>query len=119
MPGQQSRGLQARRHIGDKQLNRLEFGDGRAKLFTLQREFPRSVERAAGDSERLAGNPDPAAIERGERDIQALALGAQQAVRRHEDVVKEQLRRRRSRDAELVLKLGNLEALRLRVDDES
>ena len=61
-------------HVRKHELDGLEFGDGFAEGFAGAREFDGFVEGALGEADGLRGDADASAIERGERDFQALAL---------------------------------------------
>ena len=69
-----------RRHVGELVLDRLEVGDRASERVPLLRVLACDVVRRLRDPDRLRGDPDPAAVERRHRDVEALALLVQQPV---------------------------------------
>src|SRR5208337_199359 len=61
-------------HVGEHELDGLEFGDGFAEGFAGAGEFDGFVEGALGEANGLRGDADASAIESGESDFQALAF---------------------------------------------
>ena len=82
------------------------FADRPPERVPLLRVLARDVVRGLRDPDRLRGDPDPAAVERRHRDVEALALLVQQPVgvdvRVHRDRV-----RRRGVEPELLLAAGD------------
>src|SRR5689334_11372786 len=92
--------------------------DRRAHGFPRLRVLQRVVRRALREPEALSPDPGPRAIEDPHRDPEALALLAEQVVRRDAAVVEEQLAGRRPLDPHLRLDPADFEAWRVRLDDE-
>ena len=61
-------------HVGEHELDGLEFGDGFAEGFAGRGEFDGFVEGALGEADGLRGDADASAIESGESDLEALAF---------------------------------------------
>ncbi len=64
-------------HVGQHPLDGLIFGDGLAESFSLLGVAHRGFQRALRQAQRLRCDADAAAVERFERDSQALAFFAQ------------------------------------------
>ena len=61
-------------HVGEHELDGLEFGDGFAEGFAGASEFDGFFEGALGQAYSLRGDADASAIESGESDFEALAF---------------------------------------------
>ena len=107
-----------RLHVGELELDRLEGVDRLAELPALARVGGRVVGRALGDAQRLRGDAEPRAVERGHRDLEAPVDLADEVLRGDADVVEDRLAGRRAADAELVLELADAEAGPVGLDDE-
>ena len=64
-------------HVGEHELDGLEFGDGFAEGFAGASEFDGFVEGGLGEADGLRGDADASAIEGGESDFEALAFFAE------------------------------------------
>jgi hypothetical protein len=64
-------------HVGEHELDGLEFGDGFAEGFAGTREFDGFVEGALGEADGLRGDADASAIKSGESDLETLAFFAE------------------------------------------
>ena len=101
---EQARGVELGRHVGEHELDGLVLRDGDAEALALLRVGDRLLERGARDAERLRGDADAPAVERGHRDLEALADVADDRARRGDLAVLEEDRARvRGVDAELVV----------------
>ena len=74
-----------------------------AERLPLARVLDRALEARAHDAARARGDREAALVERVHRDLEALALLADQVLGRHLDVLEEELAGRAGPDAELVL----------------
>lgn len=74
---QQTRGLESHLHVGEFELNRLKRMDRLVETLPLARVLDRAVDRGLGYAQRLARDPDPAAIEDCHRDLEAFAVLAE------------------------------------------
>src|SRR5438477_6391768 len=68
------RGIEARRHVGEHELDRLQPGDRAAEGGALLGVGERVLERRAADAEAPGGHADAAAVEQAERLLEALVL---------------------------------------------
>ena len=82
------------------------------------RVLERIVGRALREPEALRADPGPRAVEDPHRDLEALALLAEQVLRRDAAVVEEELAGGRALDPHLRLDPADLEAGRVRLDEE-
>src|SRR3954452_4999793 len=105
-------------HVGELELDALEVVDRLAERDPLLGVLVRVVGRALGDADRLRRGAQARALEHGERHRQALALDADEVLVRHAHVLEDRGAGRRALDAELVLELGDAEALAVLLDDE-
>src|SRR5882757_6063749 len=71
--GDQAGRLQARRHVGELELDRLMLGDLLAEGFALLAVFERQLERSLGDADAAGGDVDAADLERVHHLREALA----------------------------------------------
>ena len=99
---EQARRVDLDRHVGELPLNRLIARDRRSERFAIGGVLERSLERGASDPDRLRGDSDPAAVQRFHRDLEALALGADQILARHAQIIEADLRAVRGVDSHLV-----------------
>ena len=90
---QQPRRVDLDRHVGELPLNRLVLAIGLPNALALLRVLQRRLERRARDSERLRRDPDPPAVERLHRDLEALPFLGQQVLARHAHIRKTQVAR--------------------------
>ena len=93
--------------------------DRPAELLALLGVADRVVQRRPGHADALRGDADPPALQRRERDLETLALGADALVVRHLHVVERQRAAIGGLLAQLVLDPGDAEARRVVVDDEA
>ena len=63
--------------LGQLELGVLELGDAPAELDALLGIAQRVLKRALGDAQRLRGDADASAVQRGHGNLEALALLAQ------------------------------------------
>src|SRR5262245_48157962 len=110
--------LALRLHVGEHAGDQLVLGDRLAHRLAALRVLERIVGRALREPEALRRDPGPRAVEDPPRDLEALALLAQQVVRRDAHVVEEDLAGRRALDAHLRLDAPDLEPGRVGFDDE-
>ena len=115
---QLARGRRARFHVGQLELDPLELVDRLAELAALARVADGVVGRALRDSDGLRGGAQARALERAQRDRQALADLADHVLLGHAHVVEDRLPGRRGADPELVLELADAEARPVGLDDE-
>ena len=73
-------GLDLGGHVGEQERQALEVDDRPAELLALLGVGDGVVERGLGQADRAGGDAEPAAVERGQRDLEALALLAEQPV---------------------------------------
>ena len=73
-------------HVGELELDPLQAVDRLAEGDPLLRVLVGVVGRALGDADSLRGGAEPGALERAERDPEALALGPDQVLGRNADV---------------------------------
>src|SRR5579862_4449639 len=111
--------LDPRVHVGEHRLDHLEVADPLAELLPVPGVGDRHVERTLGDADGLGGDRRSGPIERGHRELPAVALVADPVRGRHADAVELELGRRAAADAELVLEPGDLEPLRRDVHGEA
>ena len=76
-PDKSPRRLQFGRHVGEAELQRLEFVEALAEGFSLLHVGQRLFQRALRAAERTGRDIDAAAVEPGHRDLEADALVAQ------------------------------------------
>src|SRR5271155_3916015 len=74
---EQAGGVEFGGHVREHELDSLKLADRAAEGYAFLRVFQRGFERPLGDSGGLRGNPNAAAVERGERDFVALAFVAE------------------------------------------
>ena len=91
VPGQQPCGVELGGHVGQRELDPLEAGDGPAERDPRPGVLDRQVQRRLGDPAGLGGDRDPAAVEGRQRELQAFAGGAEQRVRRQLEPVEAEL----------------------------
>ena len=115
---EQARGVNFRGHICEHELDGLEIGDGLAEGHTLLRIFQRFLKRALGNPHGLRGNADAPAVERGERDLVAFALGADSVLDGYFAVGEGKLDAGRGVDAEFLLFFADFEARRAALDHQ-
>ncbi len=88
------------------------------KVLPLVGVLHRRLQARPDDADRAGGDREPALVERVHRDLEALALCADQVLGRHLHVREEELAGRARPDAQLVLDLAGLDALPRALDDE-
>jgi hypothetical protein len=88
---QLARGGGLRLHVGELELDRLELVDGLPELLALARVGGRVVGGALGDADGLSGDAEARVVERAQRDGEALALGADEVLGGHADVLEHRL----------------------------
>ena len=114
-PGAAQLGCHIRQLEGDALLGR----DGLAELDALLGIAQRVLKRALGDAQRLRGDADASAVQRGHGNLEALALLAQQVFLGNLHVVEDQLRRGGGANTHLVIVVAELKALPALLHDES
>src|SRR6266542_5078489 len=117
-PHQQARRVDLRRHVGELPLDRLELDDLLAEGLALFRVCERVLKARARDADGLRRDADATAVERGERDLEALTDLAEKVRGGHAAVLEYELRGIGPADAELVLQLAHAEAGCALLDDE-
>src|SRR6185295_3770683 len=110
--------VDARAHVGNLELDRLELRDGASELLALLRILDGRVARRARDADGLRRDADASAVERVHRDREALADLAEDVRLRHAAVLEHQLARGGRADAELLLLLADVEAGVRPLDEE-
>ena len=108
--GEQARGLDLGREVGDLRLDRLELGDRLAERLALLRVGDRLVERALGEADAHRGDADPAAVEDVEELLEAVAAAAEQVRLRHAAVLEGERPRVGGVPAHLAVGLADLVA---------
>ena len=98
-------------HVGNLEGHVLLLADGLAELDPLLGVLHGGLIGPLGDAQGLSGNADPAAVQGGHGDLEALALLAQQVLLGHLHVVEVQLAGGGGADAHLVVVLLKGEAL--------
>ena len=88
---EQARGVDAQRHVGEPERDRLVLGDRLAELAALLGVRDRVLERRAGEPRRGGAERDARAVERRHQAAEARALLAEPAVVGDEAVLEEQL----------------------------
>ncbi len=112
------RSLDLGRDVRQHELDSLEAGDRLPELLALLDVVQCVGERSLRDTERLRADPRPRAIEDGEGDLESRPLLAE-AVRSGDlDLLEDDLRGRRSADAQLVFQLLDLPWARLAFEHE-
>ena len=91
------------RHVGDLRLHDLELRDRLAERVALARVGDRVVEARLGDADRTRGDAEATALDGGHRDLEAVALLAEQRVGPDADLVEDDLAGAERPEAELVL----------------
>ena len=99
-------------------LRDLEFDDRLAELHAILGELRHLAEDLLRARGAAGGKRQTAAIEHVNGDGESLADRAEHVIRRHVQLVVVQLRLRRSADAELSDRSGDVKALHVRTDDE-
>ncbi len=108
--GQQARGLDLRGQVGQLKRNRLEFADGLAELLAPFGIVQRRLVGALRHAQAEGRNRDAAAIQRAHSIDEAVALFAQQVLRRNLAVFEDQFRGVAGAQAELVFFLAGAES---------
>ena len=111
-------GVRPRRHLSELVLDCAERRDGLTELLTLGRIFRRLADRDVGASAAHAAKLEAAEIQNVERDLVPLPDLAEQILRRHAHVLKNQRRRRGSVQTELVLFFSAADSRERALDDE-
>src|SRR6266536_114560 len=116
--GQETRGLDVCRHVGEVEPDHLELGDRTPERTASASIVQSRLVRLGRDPDRLRRDPDPAAVHRRHRDLESVALLAQPVFRRDGDVGKKDLDGARRVDAQLDLVTRPVEAGAVGIDDE-
>src|SRR2546428_2246663 len=95
---------------GDRAVPDVEGPARLAELLPPARVLTRPPETGADPAAGARRDREPALVEPVHRDLEALALLADEVLARHLDVLEEELARRARPDPELVLGLGRCEA---------
>src|SRR4029079_9193761 len=111
-------GVDLRRGVCEHPLDPLIHRDRLAELLALLRVRHRRIEQALRDPDGMRRQTEAAHIERAERDLEALAVRADEVRRRHAHVVEVELRGRRSVQSHLLVVRTDLETLRVTLDHE-
>ena len=118
LPQQRARGFERGRHVGEAELQRLEFvepfAEGLALLHVGERHF-KSLLRAA---ERAGGDIEPAAVEPGHGDLEANAFLAEPVGDRHAHFSERHRARRLGVPAHLALAIAERNARRVAGNDQ-
>ena len=93
------------RHVGEHELDAFEVGDRPPELAPLARVAPGDVEGALGDPQRLGRDPRTGMVQDAHRQLESLALLAQEVSRGYGQVLEEELSGGRAADAQLLLQL--------------
>ena len=96
----------------------LKLGDGFAELMALFHVGGGSLERARSHPDHLRANPDPAFVQRLDRDLVALPDRPEHVFLGHAAPIEDQLGGARRPDAQLVLLLADREAGEVPLDQE-
>src|SRR5690606_29022755 len=115
---EEPRSLDARAHVGDLRLDRLEGADRLAEGVAFARVRECRIVRGLRDAERLRGDADASRIEHRHGDAKTLAFLAQAVFDRAAVIVQLDLAGGGRAYAELRLRLAAHEPRRVRVDDE-
>src|SRR5690606_23707843 len=107
VPDQLTRRFDAGGHVGEPETDGLVLEDRLAERDAFLRVAQRRLERRARHAHRLRRDADAAALEPGQRDAVALALFADQVLRRHAAVLEHDLRGVGSVLAGLFLEAGD------------
>ena len=116
---QHPRRLQLGLHVGEGELGVLEIGDGLAELLAVLRIGDRLVETALRPAQRTGADIEPTAVQPHHRDAEALALAADQILRRHAHPVEIDLRGRLRMPAQLLLIGAEADARHVLLDHEA
>ena len=103
--------LEFGRHVRELEVDALELGDPLAELLPLARVLERFLECTLCDAKREGGDPDAPLVEGLHEVDEAPSLLANPVLRRHLDVLEDQLARVGGAPAELVLLLPRAESL--------
>ena len=103
VPQKCARGFERGRHVGEAELQRLEFVEPFAERLALFHVGERLLQRRLCAAERTGGDIEPAAVEPGHRDLEAVALVAEPVRDRHADIVENHGARRLRVPAHLAL----------------
>ena len=114
-PHERAGGLDLGLHVGQLLLDRAQPGDRAAERVALLRVARGEVERGLRDADGLRGDPDPAAVERAQRDAHA-AAGLAQALAR--GVLEREVGGRGGVQAHLLLLACDAEAVGAGADEE-
>ena len=106
-------------HICQLEGDALLGRDGLAELDALLGIAQRVLKRALGDAQRLGGDADASAVQRGHGDLEAVPLLAQQVFLGNLHIVEDQFRRGGGANAHLVIVVAELKALPALLHDES
>ena len=112
------RRLVAEDHLGEHVLDELVLPDRLTERLALACVLDRPLEARPDDAARSCSDGEAALVEAVHRDLEPLALLADQVLGGHLDVLEEELAGRAGPDAELVLRLGRREAGRALLQDE-
>src|SRR3954447_21387833 len=115
---EQLRRLVAEHHLRDHVLHELVAADLLPERLALARVLDGALEARAHDAARARRDGEAALVERVHRDLEALPLLADEVLRRHLDVLEEELPGRAGPDPELVLRVAGRDSLPLALDDE-
>ena len=116
---EQARRFVLHRHLGEHELDRLELADRLPERLALERVLRALLERAPHDSGRACRDPRARAIERLHRDLEALALLADQVRLRQLDVLIDDVAGVRGALAHLVFLAADRDARQIARDDET
>ena len=108
----------AHRDVGDLALDRAEVGERRLELLAVGGVAHRKLEALARGAERSGAELQAADVQDVERDLVAEAEVAEEVLGGDEDVLQNELRRRRALDAELVLLWAGAHAFCRALDQE-
>ena len=86
-PQQRARGFELGRHVGEAELQRLEFVEPFAEGLALFHVSERLFQRRLRAAERAGGDVEPAAVEPGHRDLETFAFVAEPVGHRHADIL--------------------------------
>ncbi len=103
LPQQRAGGFERGRHVGEAELQRLEFVEAFAERLALLHVSERHFKSLLRAAERAGGDVEPAAVEPGHGDLEACALRAEPVGDRHAHVLERDCARRLGVPAHLAL----------------
>ena len=109
----QAGGFEVRRHVGERELQRLKVGELAAELLALEQVIAGNLQARLRGAQRAGADVDAPAVEARHGDLEALPFRADEVLRRHAAVLEDDHRGRLAVPAELLLLGAEGEARRI------